>query len=252
MIDWEHLYKILLETKSSDFGERHHILPKHDGGFDEDGIVVLERRYHTLAHYIRYRWLGQAGDRVAYRMMLGQQLNPMHDPEIKEKHAILMGTEEQRAKYRGPKSLSHRNSMSDSRMQYIESLSDEEKKEALIKLHDPKHNEKKVEGIKNWINNNYDLFLERQYKRNKEIKKSNKNKTKEELKVIYGRPKESNGTWKGYVVLERDYTKEVFTTMKEASDFIKCSVSHIYTSIKRGYVTLNGKPIYSIYQTKKI
>ena len=32
-----------------------------------------------------------------------------------------------------------------------------------MKVNDPKLNEKRVEGIKNWINNNYDLFLDRQY-----------------------------------------------------------------------------------------
>jgi hypothetical protein len=76
MINWELLYNKLLETKSAETGEKHHIVPKHDGGKDEDGLVILERKHHILAHYIRFRWKGQVGDRVAYKMMSGQETNP--------------------------------------------------------------------------------------------------------------------------------------------------------------------------------
>jgi len=96
MIKWNELYYKLLEVRSSNQGERHHIVPRHDGGSDEDGLVLLERRYHILAHYIRYRWKGQNGDGVAYKMMLGQILNPMHDQEVLEKHRSFMQSRERR------------------------------------------------------------------------------------------------------------------------------------------------------------
>jgi hypothetical protein len=96
MINWELLYNKLLETKSAETGEKHHIVPKHDGGKDEDGIVILERKHHILAHYIRFRWKGQVGDKVAVRMMLGQIKNPMHDENMLEKHRNVMSSAELR------------------------------------------------------------------------------------------------------------------------------------------------------------
>jgi hypothetical protein len=87
MINWENLYNKLIKEKVSLEGEKHHIVPKHDGGKDEDGIVVLERKYHILAHYIRWRWKKQIGDKVAYQIMRGQLLNPMLDSEMK-KHVM--------------------------------------------------------------------------------------------------------------------------------------------------------------------
>jgi len=96
MIKWNELYYKLLEVKSSNKGEKHHVVPKHDGGLDEDGLILLERRYHTLAHYIRYRWKKQNGDKVAYRMMLGQILNPMHDQGMLEKHKEFMQSRERK------------------------------------------------------------------------------------------------------------------------------------------------------------
>jgi hypothetical protein len=71
MINWELLYNKLLETKSAETGEKHHIVPKHDGGKDEDGIVILERKHHILAHYIRFRWKGQIYDKKAATLMSG-------------------------------------------------------------------------------------------------------------------------------------------------------------------------------------
>jgi hypothetical protein len=83
MINWEKLYNNLLIKKISINGEKHHIVPKHDGGKNKDGIVILERRYHILAHYIRWRWKKQVGDKCAYKIMHGQIKNPMHDEEIR-------------------------------------------------------------------------------------------------------------------------------------------------------------------------
>lgn len=40
MIDWQQLYEILIKTKNSTTGEKHHIVPRHDNGTDEQGIVI--------------------------------------------------------------------------------------------------------------------------------------------------------------------------------------------------------------------
>jgi len=82
MINWEYLYNRLLETKNADFGEKHHVIPIHAGG-KKGEIVILPRRYHVLAHYIRWRWKKEIGDRYAYKIMSGQIKNPMHDEEIR-------------------------------------------------------------------------------------------------------------------------------------------------------------------------
>lgn len=85
MINWERLYNKLLEERVSTVGEEHHVIPKHAKGRDSDGIVILPRRYHILAHYIRWRWKGEIGDKIAYKMMSGQVINPMLDLESRER-----------------------------------------------------------------------------------------------------------------------------------------------------------------------
>lgn len=85
-MSYEKLYYKLLSERAATTGERHHITPRHAGGKDKDGIVVLSRRDHTLAHYIRYRWLKQPGDLLAYKLMLGLPENAMNISEYREKH----------------------------------------------------------------------------------------------------------------------------------------------------------------------
>ena len=86
-MDYKLLYfKLLKERCQEEKGELHHIVPRHSGGTDQDGLVRLSRRNHTLAHYIRWRWLRQSGDLLAYRLMLGLPENAMNIPEYKEKH----------------------------------------------------------------------------------------------------------------------------------------------------------------------
>jgi hypothetical protein len=83
MINWEKLYYRLLETRVATSGEKHHILPKHDGGAKDSTVVTMSRRDHILSHYIRYRWKNQLGDKLAYKMMLGQLVNPMQMGNLK-------------------------------------------------------------------------------------------------------------------------------------------------------------------------
>lgn len=83
MINWENLYNKLIETRVSDVGEKHHTIPIHAGGKNSK-IVVLSRKNHILAHYIRWRWKKEIGDKCAYKIMSGQLKNPMHDEEMRK------------------------------------------------------------------------------------------------------------------------------------------------------------------------
>lgn len=84
MINWEALYFKLLK-KESETGESHHIIPHHTGVID-DATVVLKYPDHTLAHYIRWRWLKEKGDYVAYKMRLRTPLHKISDNEAPAKH----------------------------------------------------------------------------------------------------------------------------------------------------------------------
>jgi hypothetical protein len=53
---------------------RHHIVPKHDGGADEEMNLTppISQRLHAMFHYDRWKTLKQVGDYVAWRMLIGQ------------------------------------------------------------------------------------------------------------------------------------------------------------------------------------
>ena len=60
------------EIQSGIYMERHHVVPKHCGGSDEDSnIIRVSRKNHILAHF--YRWIAYDSkpDRVAYYFMVG-------------------------------------------------------------------------------------------------------------------------------------------------------------------------------------
>lgn len=61
----------LLQTKTKNL-ERHHILPKHDGGKDQDEVIFCTPQDHTIAHLYRFLVYGQKGDWVAYHMRKNQ------------------------------------------------------------------------------------------------------------------------------------------------------------------------------------
>lgn len=54
---------------------RHHIVPKHDGGTDDEINLTppVSVRMHAMFHYDRWRALGQTADRIAWLMLLGQR-----------------------------------------------------------------------------------------------------------------------------------------------------------------------------------
>ena len=67
--------------------ERHHILPKHQGGLDEEfNYTYLTRKEHILAHYLLWRIHRNEGDRIAYKMMKGVKCyHTKHTDETRRK-----------------------------------------------------------------------------------------------------------------------------------------------------------------------
>jgi hypothetical protein len=51
---------------------KHHIHPKHDGGSPDGEVVLCTARYHTWAHYIRYKVYGQTYDKCSYCGLSGR------------------------------------------------------------------------------------------------------------------------------------------------------------------------------------
>jgi len=52
--------------------EKHHIIPKFDGGSDAaDNIVLLTVKEHIIAHWIRWKILGKKGDYTSFLFRIG-------------------------------------------------------------------------------------------------------------------------------------------------------------------------------------
>ena len=83
MIDWEKLYLKVCERVSKD-GHNHHIHPIHTG-IDDDTIVKLSFKDHVLAHYIRYRWLHEKGDRLVIQILTRRKYIYKFEDEISYK-----------------------------------------------------------------------------------------------------------------------------------------------------------------------
>jgi hypothetical protein len=217
MIDWESIYNKLLESRKCDIGERHHIIPKHSGGTDYDGMVILSHKDHTLAHYIRWKWKKEPGDLAAYTIMSGQEKNPMNisgvredlikkikeysnKPEYKEKRrkeaVIRWNDQDIRKKY------------IDGKSRYINSLSD---KSIIFKhLHTEDNKKRGTERIKNWMENNPEKHKECLQKGKNTRINNIKNLTPEELKSRFGRPGNTNPNWECYYIIFKDGIETVF------------------------------------------
>lgn len=225
MIDWESLYYNLLTSKksSSKLAERHHVVPKHDGG-DESDLVPLERRYHTLAHYIRYRWKRQVGDRLAYKMMSGALINPMHDLEFRKAYANLRANPEDREKKKKGAIIRWSNKderlkQSIRRRKYVSTL----KNPSVLSKHlnqDEDIKARAIKGYRSWAIHNRDVLLSRLKKANKVRDFINSNLTEEELRAKYSRGSgEENPNWAGYVVLEKNDIRLTFSSMADFKRF---------------------------------
>jgi hypothetical protein len=211
MINWENLYFKLIQERIVQKGEKHHIIPKHDGGKNSDGLVVLSHRNHILAHYIRWRWKKQIGDMWAVRMMSGSKINPMHNIEFRE--MILRINEEMN---QNPDFIERKRKQAierwndpiqrkkylDSRKNYINNL--EDKSIVAKHLHTEEHKKAGVERLKNWVNNNPEKYKE-SLKKSKQIRLEKiKKLSKKELKDRFGFPGDKNGNWESYYIIIKD------------------------------------------------
>jgi hypothetical protein len=73
--------------------ERHHIIPHHAGGLDEQSnYTYLTRREHIIAHYLLWRIYRRNGDRWALCKMSGAKVdnrgekNPGYGKPLSEEH----------------------------------------------------------------------------------------------------------------------------------------------------------------------
>jgi hypothetical protein len=246
MIKWDILYNHLVETKRSDIGELHHIIPKHAAGNDEaSNLVRLTHRYHVLAHYILYRWQHQIGDKIAYKMMSGQISNPLHDAEIRKYHKQIMNRIDIKEKL----SISQKNrfldpierqKVSNHRKQYINSLQD---KNILTQHMQTAECRKKSHETNLRIRKeNPDYFSEIGKRANAVVKNNNKTRTSLELQRIYSRGcGKDNPNWSGYIVFYKNDNIYRFDTISDAVSFTKITAETIRKRINTMTPMKNGK-----------
>ena len=55
---------------------KHHLVPKHRGGKDTDGLVEVTPIQHAMFHYCEWRLWGHWQDKTAWRMLVGMQTHP--------------------------------------------------------------------------------------------------------------------------------------------------------------------------------
>jgi len=226
MINWKQLYyRLLLEGEVSidTTGEYHHSVPRHSDGVDSR-LVKLSHRNHTLAHYIRFRWLGHPGDKVAYQMMSGQLLNPMHDPFIRAKVITYNQSAAGRQKssdtftryYANPENLARH---SEQRKQFIANMPD--KRVMTAHMNDPQkisdYIEKRVATYKQTAKNNPERFANNSKLRGDILRRNNLLRSDIELADIYGRGTGANNPkWRGYVIVELGNNKQIFDSFQDA------------------------------------
>jgi hypothetical protein len=213
MINWESLYYKLLIEKVEETGERHHVIPRHAGGLDKDGLVTLSHKNHVIAHYIRWRWKGEIGDLASYKLMGGQEKNPMHIPELVQRIIEISNNpiyiEQKRkeaiARWENPEI---RERYITGRNRYIDSLED---KSILAKhLHTDEHKKRGVERIKQWMANNPDKFKECIDKGKQTQLEKIKKMTPDQLKERFGHPGDKNPNWECYYVIFKDDIETIF------------------------------------------
>ena len=255
MINWENLYyKLLKERVSiSPIAEKHHILPRHAGGTDESfNLVSLLHKDHTLAHYIRYRWKKEFGDSCAYKMMNGNIINPMHDPNVVKYHITIMNNPDMilhlsnkaKERFTNPE---ERLKVSNHRKKYISTLSDPSY--AARFLHTEESKQKSKAGLIKYCKNNSEIISAKMKKLHLDIKENNKSKTKEELQIQYSRGTSiNNPNWKGYCYLTKDEMIFKFNTVTEfinESDLHACTVRDY---IKTGKPFIQLSPLFTSHR----
>ncbi len=51
--------------------DRHHLVPRHRGGTDTDGLVSVTKIQHAMFHYCEWRLWGHREDYIAWRALCG-------------------------------------------------------------------------------------------------------------------------------------------------------------------------------------
>lgn len=224
MVKWDSLYNHLIESKQSAVGELHHIIPRHSNGTNDiSNLVRLTHRYHILAHYILYRWKQLMADKIAYKMMSGQIVNPMHDLEIRKYHKQIMNNDSVKSKIANKANarfanLTEREKVSEHRKRYINTLPD--KRVMTQHMQTPECRQKSLESNLRIRKSAPEYFQEIQKRGSATVKANNKQKTAEELRKIYSRGSgKHNPNWQGYIIIYSNNNNIIhrFDTLKDAT-----------------------------------
>jgi len=223
IMNWELLYTKLITERSTSVGERHHIIPKSLGGDNSSSnLVTLSHRDHTLAHYIRYKWLGHYQDRVAYKMMSGQLNNPMLDKELRDS---IVCTDKFRENSRKNALTYLKKYWSDSTNRKEQSI--RRKKwisennisgyELAKHLNTKEQIEKNKYNFIKWSELNPDARTAAIKKSHETVKENNKKRTPCELKTSYSRGSgTSNPNWGGYIIITNGKESMVYDDWSDA------------------------------------
>lgn len=251
MIDWERLYVHLLYTKRVNVKvkgiDEHHIIPKHDGGTNAaDNLILLPRRWHVVAHYIRWRWLNQMWDKLAFNMMLGKINHITHHPDYAEICINRMCSPAAKEKMKNSliergKDPLVKKQYSKMIRNYIDSLED---KSLLYKhLHTKSVKKKaKIANLK-WKRDNIDFCRTQAQKMNLINIKRNKCMTDMERKIFFGRGNfHQNPNWKGaYKLINSIGINFIFYTKKEMMEITKIANRTIDKWVNTGNAIKLGK-----------
>ena len=52
--------------------DKHHLVPRHRGGTDADGLVEVTKTQHAMFHFCEYQLWGNPYDKLAWHMIAGQ------------------------------------------------------------------------------------------------------------------------------------------------------------------------------------
>lgn len=120
----------------------HHLVPKHRGGTDADGLVEVSVIRHAMFHFCEWRLHGHWQDKTAWKMLVGSQEHPRtgstnseeRRAEISRRNKELWANPEHRAKMKKAFSEAAK------KPERLEMLREQGKRS---ELNHPKHEEKR-------------------------------------------------------------------------------------------------------------
>ena len=126
---------------------QHHLVPKHRGGTDEDGLVEVTPTQHAMWHYAEWRLHGRWQDKCAWRMLVGSQKSSRegvpHTPEAKQKQSEVRQKAWENPELRDKMQQGMRRAAK--KPERLEALREQGRKS---NINDKKHEEKRLRGLR--------------------------------------------------------------------------------------------------------